>query len=688
MVRKTLHKAVIIVLSASIMLLTTTLVQAKKWVVSVNGSDSGIGSELIPFKTISKGAEMAQPGDTILVKEGIYRERVAPPRSGEPGKPIVYMAEPGQKVYIKGSEVWNPDWKEEGSGVFYAKPADSLFTDDVYFDNANPFKVQVSSTPWGRNGFPEFPGRFEEVKYTLGQVFVDDKMWKQVPLKEEMQTEQNTWWYDRLNGNIYLNARNKANIANRYVEITTRRRVFAPHKRGLGYIHLIGFIIEHCGNQFPSGFWDIKENAQSGAVGTRQGNHWLIKNNVVRFANSIGIDCGAEGPDNERLEETPDLGHTKIENFSHISGTVIEDNFITDNGSNGIMALGTFYLTIKGNVILRNNNLHFKGNNRYEQAAIKLHFAEKALIKNNYIVENYSWGIWLDNQWPDSRITGNFIANNERSGIFLELTDYPFDKAIIDNNILVGNIENALYAHDASGATFLNNLFANTPGNPEFPAFGQSILIKMTGPRGGGAKSYHFTFHNNIQIGSRDVYSVNYPAFLSGEQHFDANVYDAMEDSKVFLISPESGNNALLRNDTLFTLVINDIGNLGLKISDIKRDRYAQLTFSEWKKFWEKYSGYYDQNSILSNRNVASYNPETFELKLYIDFKPGSLKTVKHPALDYDYLHNKITGTIIPGPFQNLKKGLNSIIVWDGCQSVLGDIYSSPYPSEKKLPEV
>ncbi len=668
-----------------ILWLVSSASQAKTWFVSDNGKDANIGSEQKPFKTISKAAEMAWPGDTVLVMQGVYRERVAPPRGGEPGRPIVYMAEPGKKVYIKGSDVWNPDWQKEGKGILFARPADSLFTDDVYFDSANPFKVDVSSTPWGRNGFREFPDLFGSVKYTLGQVFVDGKMWKQVPLKVEMQTEHNTWWYDSVNGEIYVNAGKYDDFSGHTVEITTRRRVFAPHKRGLGYIHLIGFIIEHCGNQFPESFWDKQENAQAGAVGTRQGHHWVIKNNLIRFANSIGIDCGSEGADNERITGlTPDLGSDIITNFKEITGTVIEDNFITDNGSNAIMAHGAFNLIIRGNAILRNNNLHFMGKDRYEQAAIKLHFAEKALIINNYIVNNYAFGIWLDNQWPDTRVTRNFIANNERSGIFLELTDYPFDKAIIDNNILIDNIENALYAHDASGGTFVNNLFANTPGNPDFPEYGQTFFIRQTGPREGFARSYHFSFYNNIQIGSKDVYSINYPAYLSGEQRFDGNVYDALEKSKVFLINPASGTDDLFKNDTLVTRVIADIEDSGLLISDIKRDRIAQLTFSEWKKFWKKHSGFYDQNSILSAGNIVSYDPENFELKLYIDFDPASLKTLNYPELDYDYQGNKITERSIPGPFQNLKKGLNRIVVWDGRQSVIDNIYSGQESSEKE----
>ena len=64
-------------------------VNAKTWYISNEGSDGQAGSRILPFKTISHGAAMAQPGDTVFVLEGIYRERVSPPRGGVEGKPIV-----------------------------------------------------------------------------------------------------------------------------------------------------------------------------------------------------------------------------------------------------------------------------------------------------------------------------------------------------------------------------------------------------------------------------------------------------------------------------------------------------------------------------------------------------------------------------------------------------------------------
>ena len=63
--------------------LTTCAATAREFHVSVNGSDQNDGASSKPFKTISAAAQVAQPGDVITVHEGVYRERVNPPRGGE-----------------------------------------------------------------------------------------------------------------------------------------------------------------------------------------------------------------------------------------------------------------------------------------------------------------------------------------------------------------------------------------------------------------------------------------------------------------------------------------------------------------------------------------------------------------------------------------------------------------------------
>lgn len=66
---------------------------AREYHVSVNGSDDHDGSADRPFKTISSAGRVTRAGDTITVHEGIYRERINPPRGGtSDDKRIVYRA--------------------------------------------------------------------------------------------------------------------------------------------------------------------------------------------------------------------------------------------------------------------------------------------------------------------------------------------------------------------------------------------------------------------------------------------------------------------------------------------------------------------------------------------------------------------------------------------------------------------
>lgn len=111
------HRAVLL---AAVLASLAAQSAAKTWFV--NASDPAAtdgpsgGSAATPFKTLKPATAAAFPGDVVLVGRGVYRERVAPARSGTADQPIVYMAALGEQVYLKGSAVL--DWNAVGDGTY------------------------------------------------------------------------------------------------------------------------------------------------------------------------------------------------------------------------------------------------------------------------------------------------------------------------------------------------------------------------------------------------------------------------------------------------------------------------------------------------------------------------------------------------------------------------------------------
>jgi hypothetical protein len=66
--------------------------------------DTNPGTFFHPLKTIQAGTNLAQAGDTILVKKVFTAKMLNPPRSGTKDKPIIYLASSGEDVSIRGSE--------------------------------------------------------------------------------------------------------------------------------------------------------------------------------------------------------------------------------------------------------------------------------------------------------------------------------------------------------------------------------------------------------------------------------------------------------------------------------------------------------------------------------------------------------------------------------------------------------
>ena len=72
--------------------------------VDVRAGRDGNGSKEMPFRRINEAAKVANPGDTVLVAPGVYREYVDPIFAGEPDARITYKSTEPLKAVITGAE--------------------------------------------------------------------------------------------------------------------------------------------------------------------------------------------------------------------------------------------------------------------------------------------------------------------------------------------------------------------------------------------------------------------------------------------------------------------------------------------------------------------------------------------------------------------------------------------------------
>ena len=95
------------VLFVTMLLALSVLASAKEYYVDVNGGkDNADGSSANPFATIQKAANVVNPGDTVIIRPGIYYENVELKTNGTKEAPIVFKAEKFERdsVIITGAD--------------------------------------------------------------------------------------------------------------------------------------------------------------------------------------------------------------------------------------------------------------------------------------------------------------------------------------------------------------------------------------------------------------------------------------------------------------------------------------------------------------------------------------------------------------------------------------------------------
>jgi alpha-N-arabinofuranosidase len=412
--------------------------------VSIKGDDTNKGTAEAPFKTISKAAEVAQPGDFITVHEGTYRERINPPRGGTSDeKRIIYQANPGEKIVIKGSEVIK-GWQKEQNDTW------KVVIPNSFFGDFNPYSDLIAGdwfNPKGR-------------RHHTGAVYLNDHWLIEAAKKDDvLKPISNTpLWFGQVNEKnttIWAQFKN-VNPNEADVEINVRQAVFYPEKTGVNYITVRGFTMMHAATP-----WAPPTAEQIGLIGTNWSKGWVIENNDISYSTCVGITLGKHGDkwDNtsantaegyvKTIERATERGWSK-ENIGH---HIVRNNHISHCEQAGIVgSMGAVFSTITGNDI---HDIHvrqlFTG---AEMAGIKIHAAIDTEISRNHIYRTCR-GIWLDWMAQGARVTRNlFHDNNTCEDLFVEVDHGPF---LIDNNIFLSNRS---LLDMSEGGAYVHNLFA------------------------------------------------------------------------------------------------------------------------------------------------------------------------------------------------------------------------------------
>ena len=622
------------------MLVITATITAKEYHVAVNGSDSGVGSRSVPFKTIMQAVKVAFPGDTITVHAGIYREWINPLRGGESdSKRIVYRAAPGEKVEIKGSEIVK-GWVKEKEGVW------KVVIPNSFFGSYNPYRDSINGDWFYRMG---------RIHHT-GEVFLNgrsfyEKETKGKVIKANLSKEKNphdstyTWYCENNADNTTIWANFQQFNPNReLVEISTRRTCIYPEKPGINYITISGFHISQAATQ-----WAAPTAEQVGMVATHWNKGWIIENNVISDSKCNGITLGKERGTGHNVW-TADAGNVNNDgnihyievtfrvlrngwNKENIGSHIVRNNEIFKCEQTGICgSMGAAFSTIENNHIY---NIWTKRQfNGAEIAGIKFHAAIDAILNKNRI-HNCGRGLWLDWMSQGVRVSGNLFYGNDLEDLFMEVNHGPL---LVDNNIFLSP---KAIRNQSEGNAFVNNLIAGGiymwPDPNRFTPYFMSHSTDIAGLT--TIFSGDDRFYNNIFIGNGEIVQpdsryqyglagyakARLPVWISNNIYYNgAKPYGKEEGSTESLYNP------------------------GFRLVDEGENVFLHFTFDE---------AYFKQKGI----NI------TTEFLGKAKIPKGGFENPDGTSLiiNKDYSGNaRSDGNITEGPFSDLKPGSTVLKVW------------------------
>ncbi len=592
-----------------------------------NAEDSGPGTKDHPFRTINHAAQILQPGESVVIASGVYREAIRPARGGtSPEAMISYEAASGAHVVVQGaipvsgwqpSEGWNIGLDRETKQPVKAW---ELHLDPKLFPRGyNPFALDnvtddrywinyAKDNMWNyfrRRGLVFVDGKPLEPVPSPSELagpserslsFFSDIHW--APLFKEFSPYAGKFWVESDGLTLHIRLANDDDPSKHVIEITNEESVFSPAKPYQSYIRVKGIAFRYAGNSYP--------NPQRGLVSTNQGNHFIFEDNTFEWANSVGLDIGS-------------IDWAAAAPPQPVGFDIVRNNVFRYCGIEGLGGTGG-----PQNVLVEKNLFEWIGwqdaARMSESGGTKMHRTKNLLFRNNVVRHiRHANGIWLDIGNTNDRITGNVFADIPGDvnphAIHIEGSDALNQ---IDNNIFA-NITGGILIRDTNHVIIAYNLFLDCA----------KVCIDTASGLGGPRPiAGHTNDVHDLRVYGNVFSGIGQSAieFNNNRNFADANLYGTVAGRR-------EGSQPILR----------------VKFPGAP----------EWDNLqsWRDQQGW-DKNGAMAEL-AASLNPDTLQLNLTV--KGDVTPTPVYGGIDVDFYGHAISGTDrLPGPFADLTSRMGS----------------------------
>lgn len=354
---------------------------AATWHVSPMGSDTQVGSESNPWRTVQKGLDVAQPGDTIFLHPGDYPDIATTSRNGTPSARITID---GTHAAVVGRLILNHSYisaqnitirgrpSAHVSLVYLRRPASHTILSNLVVDPMQTLKVTAigwespALKPFGpaANNCLIISNRVTGVMASTGlSIFGERNVIKGNRVHDLGQADFVRLWgrSNLLHGNVFTNIFKVPNVGNHIDFIQT----FGNNGHGSW-----GHVIER----------NLIVDIQGGQLSQLEGNglttigNWIFRNNVfariaasasctipnIQYYNNVFYKCNYEVGGFALNFGSRSYSTLNVTNYAH--GTRVLNNVFLDCGNDTSITKGWYAMNPGITNVLADFNFVAKNN--------------------------------------------------------------------------------------------------------------------------------------------------------------------------------------------------------------------------------------------------------------------------------------------------------------------------------------